>query len=1630
MRKLLLLLFVFCIAGSFMPAANAATRTKTVEYFALGSDNSIDAAHSNYSNAFDVYIPENGIVIKDAYIEAHIVKEDTGAARIVKNIVGLNKSIIVAEESQSDREIMRSIVIANASSKNGGSNGASLFDITGKPGLHHYNISMSSDFSDNRNAAAKLVITYDYDDTSPIQLKTVKFFVNNTQASIAAAATLRNDFNITLPEAQPNVTSAWFEVTGFADDQTAATYTFDLNGTNLPEGAPAFGSLLEPTDFVFFINATANGNGLSLYTMNQSGANYKWYLTAKPTGNQLAGFSAIAVVTYAYNNSATENELRTLEYFVFSNTNTSVAATTSSTSEGNVTVSIAENVTQVHDAFIRWGAIQDGDGLINMDVSINGTLARTGDNIKPNSDTATAEAASMNMFIDARMANGGASPSDLKGMSPSGIYQITAACTTDACWNTWAKLFVTYEFTRNGTTMFTETAKHWVMNRTQVLTAGNAETRSFTTQFAGSNHSVKSSFFSIETLTQGDPVSPTQQYCHQLNSTQLPVECDKVPGEGFVYTLAFLKNASSQNGASPPTLYDITKNGTYYWSYSFKTIGEDTFGASAQLLTTYFYSAPTHETNLSTLGAGVTNISWGGSNNNQFTAACDVTVTTSPSFDVYLILEHNSTSDGSWTQLPVAGSAGSHPFSVPDGDPAAYLCGNVAPSTTCTKSWTVSGNAIRSEAGIRCRSNSTDSPDDDSLSQKQSYINVRGGNLTVFISDPVVNLSMGIAEHRNITVNVTCANFYCGDFNITWETNNTGQAPNINMSAVTDLMNTSLALQACAGMDVNSICNLTTNTNLSLGAGDYTPATKQYRAIVYALANISNNASTTQKFDIYSGQINVTFVAPADGFNFVKDITTANGIEVNITCMNYNCRELRGLTYYHPTGGASTTTLIPTDTSGNLQVSVPAANTEASPNTECGSINVNSSCILNWDVTGIALQDNMPVNVTVNSTHFNGTRMNYTLTKPLVNVKSLVLYVNLTVPLGNESIGKTHTFNITCSVNASGIQADDVYLRPQADFGSGFVNISTADVAGDDMKANASAVLCGNIAVSSAPCAANWTLTGREISQNTQFRCYANSTVLNNASNIRYNASIYVGNLSVVWLVPAQNDTDVQQLATQNVTARIDCSSYYCGSVNWTLHTNNSATNPAYPVNSTTNIALDTGSNPYSCGLVDTNISVNNCTNSILVKMRVGSTIGVRRRIRVAATSNDSDVTAANSSVRSLIGISAVLFIVKVSVQPVLDRGDNASIIITFTDSGGVLTSASTVNTTVFFPNGSVALYARATKLETGRYNMTYLLPGNAPYGTYRINVNASESSIAYGDASFELRPKGLDVQQNETLFNISTITNTLNSTLLNQSNFGSLSIENLLNDINSTKNILRSLIVRQEDFTQEEIFLITDAMNTIDSITASLSAGSITDAEAQNRLDEIKKSLSAITGKAPAAAPIMPVINLLMAAGGVAGTSLLLLRNKLKIKLRRRNAKQSDKADKSESDVARKNTVALSIGSSVQKIKSVLLDKKFINNATDSLAEKHAKAKHHFTLFSQKRKIEKQIAELKQRLQSNYSSFSAGAMTIDEYTNRRECLQEQLRQISEKQTDDIERREASKHMCRQSTGKVDENAN
>lgn len=484
---------------------------------------------------------------------------------------------------------------------------------------------------------------------------------------------------------------------------------------------------------------------------------------------------------------------------------------------------------------------------------------------------------------------------------------------------------------------------------------------------------------------------------------------------------------------------------------------------------------------------------------------------------------------------------------------------------------------------------------------------------------------------------------------------------------------------------------------------------------------------------------------------------------------------------------------------------------------------------------------------------------------------------------------------------------------------------------------------------------------------------------------------VSAASLSVNMTSPPEKDVDLPLNGTSNITATIYCLGGNCGTVYWLLLANDSGgSTPVSLINMTTVLRNLTEPANFSCGTMNADTS---CVNSVLVTMTEASFAGVRRTIEVSAISSDSSITWANSTIKRITGISGKFLIANAYAGTMYNRGENASVIVSTTKSGGELINA-TINVTVLNPDGSTAFFTVAKKVDTGRYNATFYLSESLAYGTYRVFVNASDgSNLAYSDTAFELRPK-LSVQQNETLYNISSMASLLNNTLLNQSNFGNYSVEKVLVELNATKNALLLLLQRQEDFTNEEIFLITDSVIAVNNIEEGLKSGSITEEDAQANLHAINEKMSAATGKAYAAADY----SIMLRAGAIAAIAGATIASIARKKKKSSKGKNKSKAKPLDSPlIAILQTQTQKLNDEPAKKEQNVVASLLVTSKT--LLKKHNAASMRYI---ERRARKQKIISLKNEINQNYSDFKAGKKNTADYESMRRGILDKIESLKE----------------------------
>jgi len=225
---------------------------------------------------------------------------------------------------------------------------------------------------------AKLVLTYEYDSTSPVQVKTVKYLAAQKNTTLAAATKLLLNFSFFIPESSINITSAFMEIFGVGTN-TGATTDFTLGVTliNATTRGPSINPTVDGTDktqsFILRYNSTL------IYPIKASGKynNFALEVNGSVTGTTTSSWGAMTVLTYEYADSSETQQLKTVRYLVGSG-NTSVL---SGVLQGyNFVVPVAENMT-VQSAWIKYGAWTGAATVGNPTVRLNLTGATKDTNV-------------------------------------------------------------------------------------------------------------------------------------------------------------------------------------------------------------------------------------------------------------------------------------------------------------------------------------------------------------------------------------------------------------------------------------------------------------------------------------------------------------------------------------------------------------------------------------------------------------------------------------------------------------------------------------------------------------------------------------------------------------------------------------------------------------------------------------------------------------------------------------------------------------------------------------------------------------------------------------------------------------------------------------------------------------------------------------------------------------------------------------------------------------------------------------------------------------------------------------------------------------------------------------------------
>lgn len=217
-------------------SADAATRIKTIEWPLLQSVGTFTSG-PQLSPDFVIPLPENGITVRTAYIEVDFQALD--ATLVAGSFIGLLRgrgvtgtSLGTATKVNGDGTSFGALVTdTNATLRYTLRHNATRAFTGDQPCLSGNSVCTLlvsvTGTTTKGDLSVKLVLTYEYDDASPTQAKTVRSFVGTRPTGLDATRSALFSHAVFMPEDTPLILASWYEVHGSLRSATTAT---DLQG--------------------------------------------------------------------------------------------------------------------------------------------------------------------------------------------------------------------------------------------------------------------------------------------------------------------------------------------------------------------------------------------------------------------------------------------------------------------------------------------------------------------------------------------------------------------------------------------------------------------------------------------------------------------------------------------------------------------------------------------------------------------------------------------------------------------------------------------------------------------------------------------------------------------------------------------------------------------------------------------------------------------------------------------------------------------------------------------------------------------------------------------------------------------------------------------------------------------------------------------------------------------------------------------------------------------------------------------------------------------------------------------------------------------------------------------------------
>ena len=307
-KKLLLITLIGFMAVMFPGTGYARKAIKTVE-FPCDQDggNSRTNGIKYTSPDLYVYIPESGFQLRTAWLEVNWEGDNVITNSAVISINGADTFTFGALNTSSSGENLDYLLMYNATTAlsglagNGTNNGP-------------YRTTVGSWGGNRYNESVKLYLTYEFDDTSAVQLQTVRFFVGANTGVFTTADTVSFRHTCYMPEQGISIRSLWYEMRGHYQSKTPGLNDMyadiKLNGNNLQQPKLAEGAERSTSEFLYLYTPVVNPD--------TSGAQNTLTFHPTTTSNDYNSnlLTADLLITYTFDFNSTETIANTVRRFL------------------------------------------------------------------------------------------------------------------------------------------------------------------------------------------------------------------------------------------------------------------------------------------------------------------------------------------------------------------------------------------------------------------------------------------------------------------------------------------------------------------------------------------------------------------------------------------------------------------------------------------------------------------------------------------------------------------------------------------------------------------------------------------------------------------------------------------------------------------------------------------------------------------------------------------------------------------------------------------------------------------------------------------------------------------------------------------------------------------------------------------------------------------------------------------------------------------------------------------------------------------------------------------------------------------------------------------------------------------